>query len=140
MNYYIGDTMFLKIILIIFVFLFQSDVCYLNKNKKEISKNQIFTMKSERYLVVFVNSTCPSCITLVEYIAKNKFNIDLFYYTVDFDEKLTSSNQNNIGINTSDLLKINVTPTILEIKNWIVTFQCIGLNNTHQYLENFVIK
>ena len=107
----------------------------------QIIWSEIFLQKEENYLVFFYSETCAHCHQIMgDVIAFSKENVAKLYYlnTKEQDIKIPIKNDVNltIGMSTTDALFIAGTPTIIEIKNHIVSNNIPGKDECLTYLNS----
>jgi glutaredoxin-related protein len=120
-------------LIIIILFCLNLLSCGQKNNLQEIKIEDVFNQKDERYYVLFYMETCPICIDTLKYLKLIKIN-DPFYLVEmsSYKDNKTSTFYTNIGVNSSFDIKINQTPTLLQIENKIVVNEIIGFEKIRE--------
>lgn len=106
-------------------------------NSRQITIDRIFLLEKASYCVLFYLQDCPSCKVIFDYIDQCLSNNENIYYVnlESLESENKQSQQNNIGQNDYHQIRVNISPTLLEIENYCITNQIEGMENIHNYLE-----
>lgn len=110
---------------------------------KEITLEKTFLIEKTSYCVLFYLPECPSCKVIFDYIDQClENNTDIYYINLEtLENENRVSQQNNVGQNDYHEIRINISPTLLQIENNYIVNQIEGMENIHNYLElNYYLK
>ena len=111
----------------------------------QIIWSEIFTQTEDNYLVFFYSETCGHCHEIMgDVIAFSEAEIVRTCYLntqeQGFKIPINSAIELTIGISTVDELFIAGTPTILEVKNHIVTNNIAGKDECITFLNSLRLE
>lgn len=101
-----------------------------------IAWSEIFSQNQETYCTYIYSQSCGYCQQLKQDVLSYALSVDNFYFLEYSDDVILTNNiEKTIGIQKIDQLAILGTPTILEIKNKVLTKNIAGKKKISEYLS-----
>lgn len=123
---YVIVSMFIGIIgLAVYTILFQNETIVKYSDLDHIRYEEIFDQNHDEYIVYYYSPFCGTCTQIkpdiLRYAEKGNLPFYVINKEVDNNEDMVSPVENAIGTTIYSELKVTSTPTVLLIKDGVVT-------------------
>lgn len=110
---------------------------YSDVEEKKIEWNELFSIEKESYLVYIYSPTCGHCNEIKQSVIEFALQSDDFYFVL-FAKEINVGNhiENSIGADNIDEVVILGTPTLLVIRNHVLTDNIAGSSTILTTLTN----
>ena len=130
----------MKVLIIIFLLLFSLVSCSKKDGLQEISIQEVFSVKEEKYCVLFYSPSCYSCLTTIEVLKKRYekrkykgFLVNLMGLDIEFNEEKVS----NLGKDNINEIVFSSVPYLVYISKKSIEKEVYGYTNIQK--ENLYI-